>query len=131
VYKRQVFRNSFAAETERVIISPVATLAKLALALVIVLFVFWLFAKVMQQVQGFKTGSQQDLSVICALPVGQRERVVIVQAGDQQLVLGVTSSQINKLHVLERPLSTRDQSLDPKDFKNKLSAAMKRQVSRE
>ena len=50
-------------------------------------------------------GSEQ-LRVVTSLAVGQRERVVVVQAGGQQLLLGVTASSIQTLHVLPEPLDT-------------------------
>jgi flagellar protein FliO/FliZ len=39
---------------------------------------------------------------IAALPVGARERVLIVEAGDQWLVLGVTAHNIQTLHTLPK-----------------------------
>lgn len=121
--------NSFAAETGRAVISPLVTLGKLAVALIIVLAVFWLFARVMRQVQNFQGDMHQGLKIVGALSVGQRERVIVVQAGEEQLVLGVTSSQINTLHVLQKPLqSVADQSSQG-DFRSKLSAALSRQVT--
>ncbi len=39
---------------------------------------------------------------VAALSVGARERVLIVQAGDQWLVLGVTATAIQTLHTLPR-----------------------------
>ena len=120
--------SGLAAEPGRVVVSPLATLGKLAIALVVVLAVFWLFARVMRQVQGFQGDMHKGLKVVGALSVGQRERVIVVQAGDEQLVLGVTSSQINTLHVLEKPLSQGSPLTQQGDFKAKLSAALRRQV---
>lgn len=120
----------FAAQSDRSVINPLVTLGKLAVALTVVLLVFWLFAKVMRQFQGFHNGAPDGLRIVSALSVGQRERIVVVQVGDEQLVLGVTSSQINPLHVMDRPLSNAASGLNSSDFKNKLSAALKPQVSR-
>ncbi|MFK8079291.1 MAG: flagellar biosynthetic protein FliO [Granulosicoccus sp.] len=116
------------AEPVRTVVSPLVTLGKLAVALVVVLVVFWLFARVMRQFQGFQGGMHHGLKIISALSVGQRERVIVVQAGEQQLVLGVTSSNINTLYVLERPLAEGTTPSGSGDFKNKLNAALKRQV---
>ena len=120
--------SSLASESGRTVVSPLVTLGKLAVALIIVLAVFWLFARVMRQVQNFQGGIHQGLRIIGSLSVGQRERVVVVQAGDEQLVLGVTSSQINTLHVLKQPLPIGSAENRQGDFKTKLSAALKRQV---
>lgn len=120
---------AMAAGSDRVVINPLVTLGKLAVALIVVLLVFWLFAKVMRQFQGIHNGAPDGLRIVSALSVGQRERVVVVQVGDEQLVLGVTSSQINPLHIMERPLSNANSGAPHSDFRNKLSAALKRQVS--
>jgi flagellar protein FliO/FliZ len=118
-----------AATQGQAVINPLATLGKLAAALIVVLIVFWVFARVMRQMQGLQGGMNQGLKVISALSVGQRERVVVIQAGEEQLVLGVTSTQINTLHVLDNPLSTPATPNEQSDFKTKLSDALKRQVS--
>lgn len=120
--------TTYAAETTREIVSPLATLGKLAVALIIVLAVFWIFARVMRQLQLGQNSAHSGLKVVGGLSLGQRERVVVVQAGDEQLVLGVTSTQINTLHTLSKPLSTSPAE-DVGDFKRKLSAALKRQVA--
>lgn len=117
-----------AAEGTRNVISPIATLGKLAMALLLVLVVFWVFARVMRQLQGAQGGLHEGLRFVGSLSLGQREKVVVIQAGDKQLVLGVTATQVNTLHVLDTPLIGNTQE-DNGDFRHKLSAALKRQVS--
>jgi len=117
-----------AEEPGRAVVNPIVTLGKLALALTVVLAVFWVFARIMRQFHGIQAGVHQNLKVIAALSVGQRERVLVVQAGDQQLVLGVTSTQINTLHVLEKPLTSQAPETQQNEFKTKLSAALKRRI---
>ncbi len=55
----------------------------------------------------FQPGLQQQngLKVITSLSLGAKERVVVVQAGEQQLLLGVTAHQITLLDSLEEPLA--------------------------
>lgn len=118
---------ALAVESSRPVVSPLATLGKLAIALLLVLLVFWVFAKVMRQLQGPRGAVHSGLRIVGALSLGQRERVVVVQAGDDQLVLGVTASQINTLHILSRPLDTGG-GAELGDFRQKLSAALKRQA---
>lgn len=50
--------------------------------------------------------SANQLRVIANLSLGAKERIVVVQVGDQQLVLGVCSQQISLLKHLETPLDT-------------------------
>ena len=63
---------------------------------------------------------------IAWLSLGTRERVVLLQVGDQQLVLGVAPGQIRTLHVLETPLPTQDEKPTAVgSFAARLQAAMK------
>ncbi|MEE9356661.1 MAG: flagellar biosynthetic protein FliO [Methylococcaceae bacterium] len=43
----------------------------------------------------------KQFRIVAGLSLGGRERVVIVQTGSKQLVLGVSPGRINALHVLE------------------------------
>ncbi|MBX2882456.1 MAG: flagellar biosynthetic protein FliO [Granulosicoccus sp.] len=120
--------NLLAAEGTSAAINPLTTLTKLALALCLVLAVFWLSARFVGKAHGLSRHSHGNLKIIGSLSVGQRERVMVVQAGKQQLVLGVTPTQINTLHVLDWPLEL-SQSETQMDFKERLNAALGRQRS--
>lgn len=45
-------------------------------------------------------GAAAGLRVLGAVPVGPRERVVLVEVADQVLILGVTQSNVRTLHTL-------------------------------
>ena len=47
---------------------------------------------------------REDFKVIYTLPVGVKEKLLVVQAGDEQLLLGVTAQQISFLSKIEPPL---------------------------
>lgn len=142
MFRRRAMRASFmllavsilvpgilnAAETARPILSPMATLGKLVVALLLVLGAFWIFARIMRQVHGHHNNTNNALQVVGSLSLGQRERIVVVQVGDEQLVLGVTSSQINTLHLLPKPL-TSSVTTDEGEFRKKLKSALNRQVA--
>ncbi|MBR9882912.1 MAG: flagellar biosynthetic protein FliO [Oceanospirillales bacterium] len=49
-------------------------------------------------------GQQAGLQVVAVLPLGQRERAVLVQVGEQQLLLGVSASQVSLLERFETPV---------------------------
>ncbi|WP_434525128.1 flagellar biosynthetic protein FliO [Photorhabdus asymbiotica] len=53
---------------------------------------------------------QQQLSIKASCSLGQRERVVIVEVENDWLVLGVTAQQINLLHQMPIPESSRNNS---------------------
>lgn len=45
-----------------------------------------------------------QLRVLGALSMGQRERVVLIQVGETQLLVGIAPGQVRTLHVLEKPI---------------------------
>lgn len=74
-----------------------------ALLLVVVLIVvLGKFAKRMPGVQG---STHPDLKLIASLSLGPRERVVVVDAGGQQILLGVSQAGMQRLDILASPLT--------------------------
>ncbi|MGO4998518.1 flagellar biosynthetic protein FliO [Oceanisphaera sp. W20_SRM_FM3] len=50
-------------------------------------------------------GGSRQLKIVASLAIGQRERVMVVQVGEEQWLLGVTAQQISGLGKLEQPLA--------------------------
>ena len=48
-------------------------------------------------------GSRKSMKVVGSLPLGQRERVVLIEVAGQQWLLGVTPGQISLLHRFDEP----------------------------
>ena len=74
----------------------------MALGVVVGLILFLAF--VLKKLPGAGLKSVSGLRTIASLAVGPRERVVIVDCGGQQLLLGVTQHSVNLLHTLPEPL---------------------------
>ena len=47
---------------------------------------------------------QRALRLVDALPVGARERIVLVEVGGQQLLVGLAPGRVQTLHVLDTPI---------------------------
>ncbi len=75
--------------------------ASWALGLLIVLAIFAICVWAIKQLQRQQFISGDRLQIVGGLSLGMRERLVLVQAGKKQLILGVTPSRIEMLHVLE------------------------------
>lgn len=82
------------------------------------------FMRRMGNMSGMSAG---NLKVLGGVSVGQRERIVLVQAGDTQLLVGVAPGQIRTLHVMDEPIVTTSQTNThvPSGFAEKLHAAIK------
>ena len=85
--------------------SGIASLGQVTLALGLVLAVIFVAAWALRRVKGFGHKASGALEIIADLPVGQKERAVLVRVGNQQVLLGVAPGRVNTLHVLTEPVS--------------------------
>ncbi|EJL6521983.1 flagellar biosynthetic protein FliO [Vibrio cholerae] len=76
------------------------TLGSLFFVIALILLLAWLLKRM--RVPAF--GQQKGLSIIKQLPVGTRERVMIIQVGEEQYLIGVTTQSIQLLAKLDNPL---------------------------
>lgn len=69
-----------------------------------------------------------QIKILSALPMGTRERIVLIEAGGQQLLLGITATNINTLHVFETPIVVDEKTEQPSDFSRKLMAILQQKA---
>ncbi len=50
--------------------------------------------------------THSPLKIITGLSLSPRDRLIVIQVGDRQLLLGLSPGRIQTLHVLEQPLDT-------------------------
>ena len=55
----------------------------------------------MRKLSGISAGGTEKMRIVGGLSLGMREKVILLQVGKKQLVLGVTPGRIDALHVLE------------------------------
>lgn len=72
----------------------------------------------------FSPGHQ--LKVLATLPLGTRERVVVLDVGGQQLLLGITATTINTLHAFDEPVISVADKAPSADFASKIREVMAR-----
>lgn len=98
------------------------SLGKIAISLTAVLLLVvvlgWLFKKLTMRLPG-----SQHVKVICSVPIGQRERLLVIEIQGKQRVLGVTPQSINMLFELENSLP--DTKL-ASDFHTQLQSFLKK-----
>ena len=82
------------------------------LSLLMVLVVIIISAVILKRFQGVRH-SINGLKIVTSLHLGAKEKLVVVQAGEKQLLLGVTTQQISLLETLDEPLiSAKENSVD-------------------
>ena len=94
-------------------VAPSTDATTMILSLLIVLMVVVASAYILKKFQITSQGSTQRLKVISSLHVGTKERVVVVQVAEKQLVLGVTSHQITLLDTLDKALDIAEDTSQP------------------
>jgi len=77
--------------------------SSMILSLLMVLALIFISAIVLKRFNLTQQSSNQ-LKVIASLSLGAKEKVVVVQIGEQQLVLGVCPQQISLLKNLDKPI---------------------------
>lgn len=75
-------------------------LLQVTLSLLLVLAAVFAAAWVVRRLRGFGSASSKAILIIADTPLGTKERAVLLQVGEQQLLVGVTPGQVNLLHVL-------------------------------
>ncbi|NQZ50145.1 MAG: flagellar biosynthetic protein FliO [Moritella sp.] len=95
---------------------------KWLLSLLVVISVIVMLAFLAKKTRVFGSNNQQ-LHVVATLPLGPKERIMVVQVGSEQVLLGITGQQINLLKELEQPLESSQPELNP--FATKLAQMMK------
>jgi len=79
-------------------------ITRLVLGTLVAVAVLLLGARWFVRFGGARGVASGALRVVASLPVGQRERAVVVQVGDRQLLLGVAPGRVALLHELSSPL---------------------------
>ncbi len=80
--------------------SSAGGLAQVTFSLLLVLAAIFAAAWAVKRMRGVGQRNANALRVIADLALGPKERAVLIQVGEQQLLIGVAPGQVNTLHVL-------------------------------
>ena len=106
---------------------PVVTsdyLLRLILGLAFIVVLIFVLARFVTRFNFNQGGGNGALKIIAGLPTGARDRIVLLQVGEEQIVLGLTPGRIEKLHALSVPVETGQETVVPGNFARKLKAAI-------
>lgn len=81
----------------------------------------WLYSRT----QKMRGASGDLIRIVASQPLGTRERVLLLQVADKQLLVGMTSSQVQTLHVFDEPVAIAE--VPANGFAERLRAAVKGQ----
>lgn len=104
-----------------------ASLGQFALGLIVVVGMILALAWMLRRMNRIQGSVQGRMRILAGLPLGSRERVVLLQVGEEQILLGVAPGRVSRLHVLEHPLEVKSGTAGTgESFRERLAAAMQR-----
>lgn len=104
-------------------------LAQLSLGLLLVIgliFVLaWLARRLQQRLPTANNGNE-TIQLVASRALGPRERLLLVQVGEEQVLLGLTPGSIETLHVLQEPVNlTTPEPQTVGDFARRLKQVLR------
>ncbi|UJJ31008.1 flagellar biosynthetic protein FliO [Halopseudomonas maritima] len=107
--------------------SLAAQLSQLALGLLVVVGLIFLLGWLLRRVGPMAAQGGQHIRLLSSLPLGPRDRLLLVDVGGTQMLLGTSPGRINTLHVFDQPVADLAQAAaSNSDFARKLQALLKR-----
>jgi len=98
----QLFAAPHAAATA----APVGAggLVSVTFALLVVLAAIFAVAWLARRVRGIGSRVGQAIDVLADMPLGPKERAVLLKVGSEQILVGVAPGRVSALHVLREPI---------------------------
>lgn len=107
VLKKIVEPKTLPASSGVLDVAPVSgQLLQLVLGLMLVIGLIFLLAWLVRRIQQSLPvkSSNQAISLLASQALGPRDRLLLVQVGKEQILLGLTPGTITPLHVLQEPV---------------------------
>ena len=95
-------------------------LTKLVVGLLLVIGLIFVLAWLLRRVQQLNPRGTQAIRLISSQALGPRERLVLVQVGSEQILVGVSGGRIPPLHVLREPVHLPDGEPASAEFAQRL-----------
>ena len=96
---------------------------KVVMSLVLVLLIFYVGVTVFKKYMGGAYKGNSSIRILGGLSLGNKEKVVLIEAGNINLLLGVSGAGVNKLHCFseeELPKYVEEHNADVKSFNQHL-----------
>lgn len=95
-------------------------LGQMLLGLLLVIGLIFLLAWLLRRVQQLAPRGGQVIRLLATQPLGPRDRLVLVQVGSEQILLGLSAGRITPLHVLKEPVLLADTEPASPEFAQRL-----------
>lgn len=105
---------------------PSSAFLQAVLGLGLIIGLLLLFAFLARKFLGGKGFGQGGLKLLGGVALGPRERIVLVEAGDQWLVVGIVPGQIRTLHSMPKGETAAESTTPPPPFSHWLQHIIER-----
>ncbi|WP_313514384.1 flagellar biosynthetic protein FliO [Pseudomonas sp.] len=97
-----------------------AQIGQMLLGLLLVIGLIFLLAWLLRRVQQIGPHSNQAIKLVSSQALGPRDRLLLVQVGREQVLLGISPGRITPLHVLAEPVLVADAEPASPEFAQRL-----------
>lgn len=108
--------------------SPVSSLPEVFLALLVTIGLILALAWFLKKVNQTRFSLQKNMQVKSVLPLSSKERLMVVQVGQEQLLIGVAPGSVNFLKTLEANI---DEDTEEELFSSVFSTFLKKALNKE
>ena len=95
-------------------------LVQLMLGLLVVVGLIFALAWLLRRVQQIGPRGSQAIKLVSSQILGPRDRLLLVQVGGEQILLGISAGRITPLHVLKEPVPISDGEPATPEFAQRL-----------
>jgi len=92
----------------------------MVIVVAVILLLGWLYSR-SRFVSG---GANGVISIIASRALGPKERLLVVEVADQQLLVGMTATAVQTLHVFDTPVSVPDKNPGNSGFAGRMKTAL-------
>lgn len=105
-------------------------LASVTFALLVVLAAIFAVAWVARRVRGISNRVGNAIDVLADVPLGPKERAVLLKVGAEQVLIGVAPGRVSALHVLREPVEVTKAPTVTTPAATSFSALLKRSLGK-
>ncbi len=115
-------------ENQVAVVDPISPsyLMKLTAGLLFVVAVVFFIAWLLKRLNLTQNTQGGVLRIIAGLPVGTRDRIVLVQVGEEQILVGLSPGRMAKLHTLNHPVAVHEGAQIRSPFTQKINELMRK-----
>lgn len=124
-----LFSGALQAQAEKLVAAPLEPISspyllKLTGGLILIVALIFLLAWLVKKFNLNQQSHSGLIKIIAGLSIGTRDRIVLLQVGEEQILVGLTPGRIEKLHTLAQPLEATGEQVLSGSFASKINRLM-------